>query len=259
MASSAQVINIHKPLVLFQSIKTYGCGGIYQFLNHIPMKKLQRPIQHIVLDILVLCLIFLIAFFLSKPLFEASYTGYGHKSIEYSGMALIGITAVLTTFIIWENVLFPLRFSRVDGGVRVRNPVLKNTIQAILYMSVQIILLAILYSYPVREPYFQYCFIAFAGIPILHKIISSIRSDSSFLKLTGTEIWYRNRRKRGRFELKKIQYIRIIRGAGNSISKLRLGVDNSEVTIDLDEMNVARYNDGITDYIKKNYTTLLKY
>src|SRR6185312_11675027 len=201
------------------------------------MKKLQRPLQHTMLDILIFCLIFLIAFFLSKPLFEASYTTHGQKIIEYSGMCLIGITAVLVTLIIWESILFPPKFSRVDDGVRVSNPTLKNLIQVMLYMATLIIMLAIFYSYPVREPHFRYCFVVFAGMPLIHKIISGIRKGSSFLKLTGTEIRYRNRRKRGSFELRKIQYIRIIRGAGNTISKLRLGIDNSEVTIDLDEMN----------------------
>ena len=223
------------------------------------MKKLLYPVQRLELDILAICLIFLIALFFSNPVFDLSYKEPNHRLTAYTGMFLVGMAAVLLTLIVWENLLFYLRLRFVEDGVKVCNPTRKNVIQGLLYAGMLLLFLVIYVYYPVNEFYFRLWFSLFATIPIVHKITYKFRSSNPLLKLTRSEIQFRNRRKMGRFYVKNIQYIRIIKGAKDSISKLRLGVDDDEVTIDLDEMNVDPFNDNITDYIKKNYTTLLKY
>ncbi len=223
------------------------------------MKKLQHPVQRTELDIVVISVIFLVAFFLSNPIFNLSYRDPVERNIAYTGMLLIGIAAMLVTLIVWENLLFSVQLKKVEGGVRVSNHTRKNVIQALLYAAVLVIFLVVFLFYPVHQNHFQVCLGLFTIIPVGHKVISGIRNSNPFLKLTRSEIQFRNHRKRGRFELKKIQYIRIIKGAGNTISKLRLGIDDSEVTIDLDEMHVNAFDDNISDYIRTNYTTLLKY
>jgi multisubunit Na+/H+ antiporter MnhB subunit len=223
------------------------------------MKKPLQPAKSIELDVFIISLVFLIVFFFSSQIFEVSFNDPGQRNIACTGMLIIATAAILLTLIVWENLLFSLQIKSVEDGVKVGNHNKKNVFQAFFYLAILVLFLFVFLYYPINRFYYTLWFSFFAAVPILHKLIYSARNRNSFLKLTTSEIQFQNQQKKGRFYLKNIQYIRIVKGAKNSIAKLRLGVDNSEVTIDLDEMKVDAFYDKIAEYIKKNYTTLLKY
>ena len=224
------------------------------------MKKLVRPVYPLEISAIIVGLVFLLTSFFSYHIFNIHFhlgDAEEHKA-AYIGMFLIGVAAVIATLIVWEEILFPVVIKLNQHSLIVRNHRKKLQMQAILYIVMLSIYAFIYFTYTVNMYYFTLWLSVCMLAPLVQKLGSGIRNYNDYLELSSSEIEFKNNKKHGKFLLDKVQYIRIIRDHDNILSKLKLGMNNSEVTIDLDEMELDAYYETIQDYLQRTYKNLLR-
>lgn len=222
------------------------------------MPKLIRPTYPKAFSMGLLLLIFILSAMLSQQIFNVPFHGLDDNKSIYFGMVLVGIAVITMVMIIWEEFLFPIRVKEVNGGLLFRNRRSKLRAQVVMYCTIPAIFGFIYFKYDVN----LIRFIIWAGIciiaPVVEKIVSGINNYNDFLKLTKTEIEYKNNEKEGCFKTKDIQSITVIRDERKIIEKVELLLTNkTSVIIDLDEMELDAFFDSIDMYIETHYQHLL--
>jgi len=224
------------------------------------MKKLVRPVYPVEISGVIICLIFLLTYFFSYHIFDAHFhfrDAQMHKA-AYWGMFLVGIATVMATLIIWEEILFPVVVKQSADYLKVRNRRKKLHAQALLYLVIPVIFAFIYFNYHVNTFHFMAWMSVCLLAPLMQKLFSGIRNYNDFLNLSTSEIEYKNNKKQGKFLLAKVEYIQMVKDSDNILSKLKLGMNNSEVTIDLDQMELDAYYDTIQDFMQKTYKNILR-
>ena len=205
----------------------------------------------------VLAIIFVIVFFLSGQLF-VKQPEVGFSSI-YLGEFLVSAAVVIMVLIMWEDILFPLTIKPVDDGLLFRNHQTKLMVQVAIYLTIPTIVLFLYLTYEVST----FHFFAWAAVclilPVVGKLVSGINNYHDFLKLTGTEIQYKNNEKEGIFSMKDVHRIQLVKDDSDLLQKLELKLTSGDpVTIDLDEMELEDFYDSIEEYVSNHYQAWLE-
>ena len=222
------------------------------------MKKLVRPAYPIEVSVLMLCAIFLYTWFCSHQIFDGRLQYAEHRKIAYVGMLLVGIAVVIATLVVWEELLFPVRIKHHEDTLKVRNHRRKLQIQVLLYLTIPMIFSVIYFTFKINLFHYLLWAAPCILIPIVVRLFSGIKNYNDYLMLSSSEIEYKNNEKEGKFPLAKVEYIRVIKDSHNTLSKLKLGVNNSEVTIDLDEMELDAFYGTIQEFVQRTYKNILK-
>ncbi len=224
------------------------------------MKKLIRPVYPIEISGIIVCFLLLITFLFSNHIFNIRFHLHNAEKYKaaYGGMFLISIAAVTAMLIIWEEILFPVVIKEYQDSLKVRNRSRKLQVQALMYLIILVIFAFIYFNYKVVTFHFiawmSVCLIA----PLVSKLVGGIKNYNDFLTLSTSEIEYKNNEKEGKFLLAKIKHMCIIKDGDNILSKLKLVMNNdTEVTIDLDEMELEAFYDTIQNFIQRTYKNLL--
>lgn len=222
------------------------------------MRKIIRPRYSIELSIGLLLLIFMIAFFLSHQIFNTSHLADGEN--VYFGTFLVSIAVIIMVLVLWEEFLFPIHVKpEHDGGVIFRNHRNKLKTQLLIYCLIPIIFGFIYVTYEVNLIRFIIWAVIGMTLPVAGKLISGLKNYNDFLKLTNTQIEYKNNEKVGVFDLKQVQRIELIRDERKVLHKIQLSlITGSQVMIDLDEMELEEFLTSIDTFITTHYGSLLK-
>ena len=224
------------------------------------MAKIIRSTYPAQFSIGLLLLIFVIAFFLSSQVFEVRWKSLIEGTTNvYFGMFLVSSAVIIMVLILWEEFLFPIKFKPAAASVVFSNHRNKLIIQTIIYCAIPIIFIFIYFEYKVSHVRF----FIWAGIcviaPVVGKLISGIKNYNDFLKLTNEAIEYKNNAEAGVFLVKDIRFIELIKDERNILHKIKLVLTNdSQVTIDLDEMELEDFYDLIDKSIAVHYPNLVK-
>jgi hypothetical protein len=174
------------------------------------------------------------------------------------GMVLAGIAVVIMALILWEEFLFPVRIKPSDDKIIFRNHFTKLKTQVLIYCAIPAIAGFIFFNYQVSYFWF-FIWAAICMISPIGKLVSGIKNYNDFLKLTHDTIEYKNNEEEGVLRVGEIQKIVLIRDEANVLHKVQvLTLNNSQVTIDLDEMELEAYYQTIDEFIKSQYTALVK-
>ena len=174
------------------------------------------------------------------------------------GMALVGVSVVLMTLIIWEEILFHVKVKEIKGGLIFRNQRKKIKTQVLLYLPIPVIFFFVYQEYDLKVSHFMIWAAVCIVLPAIEIVVSGINSHRNYLKLTNRMIKFKNHDKEGCFDTKDIQNITIIKEK-RFIKKIQLlFANNDPVTIDLDEMHLHEFYESIYSYIKVHYKHLLK-
>lgn len=223
------------------------------------MGKTIRPTYPVEISVGLLFLIFVLSFFLSSQLFKIPWHDLSEGTDIYFGMFLVSSSVVIMVLILWEEFLFPVQVKEVEGGVVFRNHRTKLIKQLLIYFTIPAIFGFIYFTYDVQ----LIRFIIWAAIcvitPIAAKLVSGINNYNDFLTLTNEAISYKNNEKEGIFNLKEIEFITLINDERNVLHKIQVSLQNkSQVTIDLDEMELEAFYVSINEFIITEYKNLLK-
>ena len=224
------------------------------------MAKIIRSTYPAQFSIGLLLLIFVIAFFLSSQVFEVRWKSLIEGTTNvYFGMFLVSSAVIIMVLILWEEFLFPIKFKPAAASVVFSNHRNKLITQTIIYCAIPIIFIFIYFEYKVSHVRF----FIWAGIcviaPVVGKLISGIKNYNDFLKLTNEAIEYKNNAEAGVFPVKDIRFIELIKDERNILHKIKLVLTNdSQVTIDLDEMELEDFYDLIDKSIALHYPNLVK-
>jgi hypothetical protein len=217
------------------------------------MGKTIRPTYPLEISIGLLLLIFVLSLFLSGQVFETQ-----KGETVYFGMTLVSLAVIIMVLILWEEFLFPVKATPVEGGLLFRNHRTKLKIQVLFYFTIPLIFAYIYFNYEVN----LIRFIIWAGIcmiiPIVGKLFSGINNYNDFLKLTKDKIEYKNNEKTGAYNLQELYRIHLVKDERNVLHKIQLTTNgDQQVLIDLDEMELDAFFEVILKFIQENYKTLL--
>jgi hypothetical protein len=224
------------------------------------MAKIIRPRYPVEISIGLLLLIFALSLFLAYPIFKIPNPSLNEGKNIYLGVFLIGAAVVIMFLVLWEEFLFPIKVKPEEGGGAVfRNHRNKLKTQALIYCTIPVIFGFIYLEYEVNHVRF-FVWTAICMItPVVGKFISGIRNYNDFLKLTADRIEYKNNEKEGFFDVKDVQRIILIRDEKNILHKFQVvTTNNSQVTIDLDEMELEAFLDSIDKSMASLYKNLLQ-
>ena len=223
------------------------------------MGKIIKPSYPIEISIGLLILIFALSFFLSGQIFAIPRMDLQGDYSVYFGMFLASVAVLIMVLILWEELLFPVAVDLEQEEVIFRNHRTKLKIQAFIYLSIPAIFAFIYLNYQLHEVRFYIWAAICILVPVVAKLVSGINNYNDFLKLTFDTIEYKNNKKEGAFEIKNIQQIIPIKDERDVLYKVQLSLaNNSQVTIDLDEMELEVFYDSIEKYITDNYHSLIK-
>ncbi|MEQ6117928.1 heavy metal transporter [Reichenbachiella sp. MALMAid0571] len=223
------------------------------------MGKIIKPSYPIEISIGLLILIFALSFFLSGQIFAIPRADLQGDYSVYFGMFLASLAVLIMVLILWEELLFPVAVDLQKEEVIFRNHRTKLKIQAFIYLSIPAIFGFIYLNYQIHEIRFYIWAAICVLVPVVGKLVSGINNYNDFLKLTSDVIEYKNNKKEGAFEIKNIQQITPIKDERDVLYKVQLSLANdSQVTIDLDEMELEAFYDSIEKYITDNYQSLIK-
>ena len=222
------------------------------------MAKIIRPTYPLEFSIGMLILIFALSSFLSVEIFSLKWHDVMEGGTPLLGMVLAGIAVVIMALIVWEEFLFPVRIRPAGDEIIFRNHFAKLKTQLLIYSAIPIVVGLVYFNYEVDEIVFSVwaaiCLVAPAG-----KLISGIQNYNDFLKISDDVIEYKNNEKKGRLTVNEIQKIVPIRDEANVLCKIEvLMSDGSQVTIDLDEMELNAFYHTIDEFIDAHYKALLK-
>lgn len=222
------------------------------------MKKIVRKTYPLEFSVGLLLLIFVTSCFLAQQIFVVSIHDLKDNHNELLGMMLISAAVVIMILIIWEEILFPIRVKEVKGGILFSNRKKKLKVQVLMYLCIPLIFGYVYFTYEVKLIRFILWALVCMGAPVLEKLISGIKNFNDFLLLTDDFIEYKNNEKEGRFAVNQIKNITILTEERIVSKKMLLEfVDGTNVTIDLDEMELDVYYDTIDKFSKKHYKELL--
>lgn len=227
--------------------------------NRIILGKTIRSTYPKEISIGVLILVFFIAYALSHQIFTVPFTALKQNTEVYFGMFLVSMAVIIMVLILWEEILFPIKLKEIEGGVLFRNHRQKIQVQALIYLCIPAIFAFIYLEYEVNHVRF-FIWAAICMVPpVLSKIGSGINNYNDFLALTDYTIEYKNNEKEGCIKLVDIRHITVLREEGGTIKSLDLAfTDQTNLVIDLDEMELEDFIDAIDEFISKHYPHLLK-
>lgn len=207
----------------------------------------------------VLFIIFSIVFLLAGQLFEDYQPNLGGIVNIYFADVLVGFAVLVMVLILWEEILFPVKIKPEDDGLIFRNHRTKLMIQVLIYLTIPIIIVFLYFTFEVNPIRFWIWAGACLSLPVVGKLISGINNYNDYLKLTDDFIEYKNNQKEGRFYLKEIENIVLIKDSSKVLHKLKLELNTTNnVLIDLDEMEIEVFYQAIDEYISHHYKELVK-
>jgi hypothetical protein len=223
------------------------------------MAKIIRPTYPLNFSIGLLILIFLLAAFISFEIFNTTWHAVMEGEGPMLGMALFGVAVVIMALILWEEFLFPVRIKPVEDQIIFRNHFTKLKTQVMIYCAIPAIVIFIYLNYEVSlVPFFISAMICLV-VPVAGKLSSGIKNYNDFLKFTNDGIEYKNNEKEGVMHVTNIREMLLIRDEAKVLHKIKvLMLDNTEVTIDLDEMELEAYYDTIDLFVNEHYNTFVK-
>ncbi len=208
----------------------------------------------------ILILIFVLTFFLSGRLFESHLLTSGSRANSYLGMFLVSLAVIIMILILWEELLFPVKVVENLNEVIFRNHRNKLKIQVLLYLTIPAIIGFLYAYYEVNLYFFIPWTIVCLGVPVAGKLVSGINNYHDFLRVTDELLEYKNNEKEGTINIKEIISIELMKDEDEILSKLKLSLKNgSEVTIDLDEMELEEFYISIEEYLVLHFQDLIKF
>lgn len=223
------------------------------------MAKIIRPTYPLEFSIGLLLLIFFLSAFLSFEIFAVTWHEITEGGSPLLGMILAGVVVVIVALILWEEFLFPVRIKPTEDRIIFRNHFTKLKTQVLIYCAVPLIIIFLYLNYEVRPvAFFVWASVCIAA-PLVGKLMSGIKNYNDFLSLTDGAIAYKNNEKEGVLKVSEIREIVLIKDEANVLHKIQVVMHNdSQVTIDLDEMELEAYYQTIEHFIKGHYSSLVK-
>lgn len=218
------------------------------------MAKIIRPTYPKEFSIGILLLIFVISSFLSFEIFAVRWQEILEGSSPTFGMLLSGLAVVLMALILWEEFLFPVRFKPTENEIVFRNHSTKLQTQILIYCVIPVIVGFIYWNYEVATiPFLIWAAICLIS-PVAGKLASGVRNYNDFLKLTSDTIEFKNNEKEGVLHVNDIQEIILMKDEANVLHKVQVQMlNNSQVMIDLDEMELDEYCHTIEKFVTGHY------
>ena len=219
------------------------------------MAKIIRPTYPKEFSIGILLLIFVISSFLSFEIFAVRWQEILDGSSPTFGMLLSGLAVVLMALILWEEFLFPVRFKPTENEIVFRNHSTKLQTQVLIYCVIPVIVGFIYWNYEVAPiPFLIWAAICLIS-PVVGKLASGVKNYNDFLKLTSDTIEFKNNEKEGVLHINDIHEIILIKDEANVLHKVQVQMsNNSQVMIDLDEMELDEYCHTIDKFVTGHYT-----
>ncbi|HYG04186.1 MAG TPA: heavy metal transporter [Chryseosolibacter sp.] len=223
------------------------------------MARIIRPTYPVEFSIGFLLLIFLLSAFVSFEIFDARWQSIMEGEGPIVGMVLSGVAIVIMALILWEEFLFPVRIKPTEHEVVFRNHFTKLKTQIVIYCMIPAIVVFIYVNYEV-SPLAFFIWAAICTVaPVAGKLSSGIRNYNDFLKLTNDSIEYKNNEKGGVLQISQVHEILTIKDEANVLHKIKVRMKNdSEVIIDLDEMELEAYYQTIDGFIAGHYSSLVR-
>ncbi|HWZ23553.1 MAG TPA: hypothetical protein VNW06_12910 [Cytophagaceae bacterium] len=222
------------------------------------MRTLVRPTYPPGVNFVILAFMFFIASFSSYEMFDVRVHNPHHLKNAFFGIVLVGVSVVLMTMIIWEEILFHIKVKEITGGLIFRNQRKKTKMQVLLFLPIPAIFTFVYQEYDLKVSHFMIWAAVCIVLPAIEIVVSGINSHRNYLKLTGRMIKYKNNKKEGCFNTKDIQNITVVKEK-KFITKIQLlFANNDQVVIDLEEMHLHEFYDSIYKFIKIHYKHLLK-
>jgi len=223
------------------------------------MAKIIRPRYSVEISIGVLLLIFALSFFLAFQIFDIKGPELNVGKNIYPGIVLISLAVIIMVLVLWEEFLFPVKIKPEHDGLTFRNHSSKLKTQLLIYLLIPVIFVIVYLEYEVNLVRFiiwaAICIVA----PVAGKLISGIKNYNDFLRLHNDAIEYKNNEKVGLFTLKEIQHITLVKDDRKVLHKIQLLLtNNTEIIIDLDEMELEAFIASIDKFIVTHYGTLVK-
>ncbi len=218
------------------------------------MAKIIRPAYPLEFSIGLILLIFSLSSFLSFEIFAIKWYDIIEGSGPILGMVLAGVAVVVMAIILWEEFLFPVRIKPNADKIIFRNHFTKLKTQVIIYCLIPAIVVFIFINYEISYiPFFIWASICVIA-PLAGKLLSGIKNYNDFLKLTNETIEFKNNNKEGVLRINEMAYITPVRDEAQVLHKLQVQMKNgTQVTIDLDEMELEAFYDTIDDFVKGHY------
>lgn len=222
------------------------------------MRKIVRHSYPIEISLLILSFVFLVSCFLAYDIFYIPFNHAVRRSLPYGGIFLVAAAVVIAMLVIWEELLFAVAVKHNTEILKVRNHRTKLLIQAVIYPVIPLLFFLVYKYYNIRMTHFYIWLAVCALVPLVVKIFSGFKNFNDFLKLSSTEIDYKNNAKQGKYDVAKLSFITLVKDNDHILTKLILGLKDSELTIDLDEMELEDYYDSIEEFVKRTYKNLLR-
>lgn len=207
----------------------------------------------------ILLLIFVMSYFLAGRLFETHAANSSQSPNLYVGMFLASVVVIIMVLILWEELLFPIKIKPSEEEVIFRNHRNKLKIQVLIYLSIPAIVGFLYANYQVNLfsfiPWALVCLIA----PVAGKLGTGINNYNDFLRLTESELEYKNNELEGTIKVDDIKYMTLVKDEDGILSKLEVFMSGTnQLTIDLDEMELEEFYETIEEYMSMHYPQLLK-
>lgn len=223
------------------------------------MAKVIRSTYPVEFSIGLLLLIFVLSSFLSFEIFDVQWTEIVEGGSPIVGMLMSGLAVVVMALILWEEFLFPVRIKPTADMVVFKNHFTKLKTQIMIYCVIPAIVAFIYFNYQVSPfPFFIWASICLVS-PVAGKLVSGIKNYNDFLKLTNEAIEYKNNEKAGVLRVNDIREIVLIKDERKVLHKVQVAMqNNTQVVIDLDEMELEAYYETIDQFINGHYGSLVK-
>lgn len=223
------------------------------------MAKIIRPTYPLNFSIGLLLLVFLMSALISFEIFDTKWRAIMDGEGPVVGMILCGVAAVIMALILWEEFLFPVRIKPVEDEIIFRNHFTKLKTQILIYCAIPAIVVFIYFRYDVSlVAFFMWATICVVA-PVAGKLVSGIKNYNDFVKFTNDTIEFKNNEKEGVLQVTGVREMLLVRDEAKVLHKVKvLMSDNTEVVIDLDEMELEAFYQAIETFITGHYGALVK-
>lgn len=223
------------------------------------MTKVVRQTYQKDVSLGILAIIFALTFLLSGQLFESKQPDLGGILNIYFAESLVSLAVVIMVIILWEELLFSVKVKPDEDGLVFRNHQTKLWIQGLIYIFIPVIIVYLYLTFNVSAFRFFSWAAVCMGLPIVGKLVSGINNYNDYLKIHDDSIEYKNNEKEGVYQVDDILSIVILKDAKNGTHKIQLTLnDDSQVIIDLDEMELEEFYETIEEYMFLHYKDLIK-